>query len=137
MAKAVLISIRPEWCEEIVSGEKTIEVRKTLPKLETPFKCYIYCTNTRPFLVWGDSFRGDWVTEFTHLSGYGRAEAARIWDVFNGHVAGEFVCDRVETIKAASITIKCFANAKYTGLPIVKRRTGRDDGWRAGHSIGR
>ena len=102
MAKAVLISIRPEWVEKIANGEKTIEVRKTQPKLEAPFKCYIYCTNTRPFLVWGDVFRGDWCTEFTHLSGYGRAEADSIWDVFNGHVAGECTCDRVETIKAAT-----------------------------------
>lgn len=102
MAKAVLISIRPEWVKKILAGEKTIEVRKTRPKLETPFKCYIYCINTRPFLVWGDVFRGDWCTEFTRLSGYGRAEADSIWDVFNGHVAGEFVCDRVETIKAAT-----------------------------------
>ena len=26
MSKAVLISIRPKWCEKIISGEKTIEV---------------------------------------------------------------------------------------------------------------
>lgn len=44
MAKAVLISIRPEWVKKILTGEKTLEVRKTRPKLETPFKCYIYCT---------------------------------------------------------------------------------------------
>jgi hypothetical protein len=44
MSKAVMLSIRPKWCEKIVSGEKTIEVRKTRPKLNTPFKCYIYCT---------------------------------------------------------------------------------------------
>ena len=44
MSKAVLISIRPKWCEKIVNGEKTIEVRKTRPKLETPFKVYVYCT---------------------------------------------------------------------------------------------
>ena len=44
MAKAVLISIRPKWVEKIVGGEKTIEVRKTRPKLETPFNVYIYCT---------------------------------------------------------------------------------------------
>lgn len=42
--KAVLISIQPKWCELIASGKKTIEVRKTRPKIETPFKCYIYCT---------------------------------------------------------------------------------------------
>ena len=44
MAKAVLISIRPEWVEKIANEWKTIEVRKTKPYLETPFKCYIYCT---------------------------------------------------------------------------------------------
>ena len=102
MSKAVLISIRPDWVEKIANELKTIEVRKSKPNLETPFKCYIYCTNARPFLVWGDVFRGDWFTEFTHLSGYSRAEADEIWNVFNGHVAGEFVCDRIETIKAAT-----------------------------------
>ena len=46
MSKAVLISIRPEWCEKIINGRKTIEVRKTRPKMNTPFKCYIYeCGN--------------------------------------------------------------------------------------------
>ena len=98
MNKAVMLSIRPEWVEKIANGEKTIEVRKTKPKLETPFKCYIYCTNIRPFLVWGDVFRGDWFTEFTRISGYSRAEADKIWDVFNGHIAGEFTCDRIYKI---------------------------------------
>ena len=42
--KAVMISIQPKWIEKIANGEKTIEVRKTRPKEETPFKCYIYCT---------------------------------------------------------------------------------------------
>ena len=46
MSKAVLISIRPEWCEKIMTGQKTIEVRKTRPKMNPPFKCYIYkCGN--------------------------------------------------------------------------------------------
>ncbi len=95
MSKAVMLSIRPKWCEKIARGEKTIEVRKTRPKMDTPFKCYIYCTNRRPFLVWGDVFRGDWFTEFTRISGYSRAEADKIWDVFNGHIVGEFTCDRI------------------------------------------
>lgn len=45
--KAVLISIRPEWVERILSGAKTVEVRKTVPKIKTPFKCYIYCTRAK------------------------------------------------------------------------------------------
>ena len=42
--KAVLISIRSKWCQKIISGEKTIEVRKTRPKINPPFRCYIYQT---------------------------------------------------------------------------------------------
>lgn len=95
MAKAVMISIQPQWCEKIASGRKTVEVRKTRPKLEPPFKCYIYCTNAKPFLVWGDVFRGNWETEFTSIHGYNRKEAEKIWDVFNGHVIGEFICDKI------------------------------------------
>ena len=93
--KSVLISIKPKWCELIANGKKTVEVRKTKPKLETPFKCYIYCTNIKPYLVWGDVFQGDWVTKFTSISGYNRKDAEEIWDVFNGKVIGEFVCDEI------------------------------------------
>lgn len=75
MAKAVLISIRPEWVEKIANERKTIEVRKTKPYLETPFKCYIYCTQGND----ARRLRGSW-----------------------GKVIGEFICDRVETIKAAT-----------------------------------
>ena len=46
--KAVLISIQPKWGELIASGKKTVEIRKTKPKLETPFKVYIYCTQNTP-----------------------------------------------------------------------------------------
>ena len=42
MMDCVLISIKPEWVELILSGKKTIEVRKGLPNLKQPFKVYIY-----------------------------------------------------------------------------------------------
>ena len=78
--KSVLISIQPQWAEKIAKGEKTIEVRKTAPK-EVPFKAYIYCTKEKKQgdIIWagvcGD--RGKW----------------------NGRVIGEFVCDKVYSIK--------------------------------------
>ena len=68
MAKAVLISIRPEWVKKILAGEKTLEVRKTRPNMETPFKCYIYCTNNGGCLANRDA-------------------------CLNGKVVAEFVCD--------------------------------------------
>lgn len=41
--KAVLLSIRPNWCKLIWSGMKTIEVRKNRPTLKTPFKVSDRC----------------------------------------------------------------------------------------------
>ena len=94
--KSILMSIRPEWCELIASGKKTIEVRKTRPKIETPFKCYIYCTNNPPYLVYGTRFNGyRHVAEYYMELGCSREEADEIWGVLNGKVIGEFVCDEV------------------------------------------
>ena len=65
--QSVLISIRPQWCAKIANGKKTIEVRKTRPKLAVPFKCYIYRCLERS---------GDIYTT-------------------SGKVVGEFVCDKM------------------------------------------
>lgn len=48
--KSILISIQPQWVEKILNGEKTIEIRKTIPKCELPCKVYIYCTQAKPYL---------------------------------------------------------------------------------------
>lgn len=46
--KTVLMSVHPRWCKEIfVTKRKTIEVRKTVPKLETPFTVYVYQTKSK------------------------------------------------------------------------------------------
>lgn len=44
MKKAILISIRPEFVEKILNGEKTIEIRKNYPKCDIPIDVFIYCT---------------------------------------------------------------------------------------------
>ena len=80
--KSVLISIRPKWCELIASGKKTVEVRKTRPKLDLPFKVYIYCTKDNAF------------AEKT-LRGFHEAGKAIYYKANKGKVIGEFVCDRV------------------------------------------
>lgn len=44
MSKAIMFSIHPQWCLEIIGGGKKMEVRRKRPKIEPPFKCYIYQT---------------------------------------------------------------------------------------------
>ena len=66
------------------------------PKLETPFKCYIYCTNGGRPLVYGDkACASGWKECYTQTYGRSREEAERIWGVLNGKVIGEFVCDKI------------------------------------------
>lgn len=90
MSKSVLISIRPEWCEMIANGKKTVEVRKTRPKLETPFKCYIYCT----------------------VGGIKRMPKDYLTESFErGKVIGEFVCDMI-----IDIMISC-SDQNMRGIP--------------------
>ena len=106
--KKVLISIKPRWCEMIFNGKKTIEVRKTAPKLEMPFEVLVYCTMpkerwsaghqiffndtlyTLPTgeLKIGDALelRADWL---------GKYDANNF---LNGKVIGSFICDRINEI---------------------------------------
>lgn len=42
---SVIVSIHPEWWEKIKSGEKVLEIRKTIPtKVSFPFKIIWYVT---------------------------------------------------------------------------------------------
>lgn len=80
MAKAVLISIRPEWVEKILDGKKTLEVRKNRPNMETPFKVYIYCT------------AGNLSYKSYKVNG------GMVCNVSGGKiVVGEFTCDNIAT----------------------------------------
>lgn len=83
--KSVLISIQPKWVEKIASGEKTIEVRKSRPKLETPFKCCIYETITRV---------KESVKEYD--SNFKLLRHKRTTKQWGGKVIGEFVCDKID-----------------------------------------
>ena len=73
--RKVLICVHPKWCELIFNGQKTIEVRKTRPLIDMPFKVFVYETKAQ----FVKSIRGACTT-----FGYGR-----------GKVIGSFVCDRV------------------------------------------
>ena len=77
--KAVLISIQPKWCGLIATGKKTIEVRKNRPKIDTPFKCYIYCTKNKS--------KHDLLELYRWRDGK--------TEKMNGRVVGEFICDAI------------------------------------------
>lgn len=105
MNKAVLISLQPKWCELIFRGKKTIEIRKTKPKLETPFKCYIYQSKSRDRLIevmkdgdlnFGEIYHGKpvFIKTMGYESGYeglfGREQK----------IVGEFICNKISEYEA-------------------------------------
>ncbi len=75
--KGIMLSIQPKWCEKIASGEKSVDVRKTRPKIETPFKCYIY--QTKGIVPMLGKSNEHWKTLV----------------LGKGKVIGEFVCDAI------------------------------------------
>ena len=72
--RKVLISIRPQFCERILNGEKIIEFRKNAPKLNPPFTCIIYCS---------------------------KGSGKDTYNVTHGKVVGEFTCDKIESFEVA------------------------------------
>lgn len=110
MAKAVLISIRPEWVEKILSGEKTQEVRKTRPALETPFKVYIYCT------------AGNLSYEVNN---------GMMCNISGGKlVVGEFVCDNIRPLMAESFIVKEDAEKALLGTSLTSGQVKDYAGWK-------
>ena len=85
--KAVLFSIKPKYCELIASGKKTVEVRKTRPKIPTPFKGYIYCTvPSQKYLHRCTDSENEWYID---------REPFCDGQIYGGKVIGEFVCDYI------------------------------------------
>lgn len=83
--RSVIAAIQPFWCGKIASGYKTIEIRKTRPKLAEPFKCYIYCTKDPKLRFWR-SKTYSYADDRSH-NAFDRCG--------NGMVIGEFVCKQV------------------------------------------
>ena len=64
------------------------KLRKTRPKLETPFKCYIYCTKDAKKQFWTGP-RYSYADDHSH-NAFDKCG--------NGKAIGEFVCDRIDKI---------------------------------------
>ena len=95
MSKEVLISIKSKWCEKIISREKTVEVRKRKPTLDTPFRCYIYCTVGNPTLnipISDERLKAD-----VAVNGMMSMNCP----IGNGKVIGEFACDWIKEYDSA------------------------------------
>ena len=83
--KSILISIQPEWCALILNGFKTFEVRKSKPKIDTPFEGMIYCSKGSKKKLWKSA---------THY--YCDEKSHNAFDIcLSGKVICKFVCNKI------------------------------------------
>lgn len=120
--KAVLLSIRPEWCNLILQGRKTVEVRKTKPGgLKPPFKCYIYCT-----MAGSDKFFTDILNR--DVDAWNRGG----WSDKRGRVIGEFICDNVRCIGPEYCIVKEDIESVVAGSCLTAEQVKEYAGWKGG-----
>lgn len=99
--KAVLLSINPQHCFNIAKGQKTIEIRKNKPKINAPFKVYIYCTK-------GETLYRSNSDGQIRITKPNREKALQHHTVFNGKVIGEFICNTIDDYIAEFTTENCY-----------------------------
>lgn len=94
--KSILISIQPQWVGKILNGEKTIEIRKTMPKCELPCKVFIYCTKRKPTLQYFYNWKN--YKPISEHSIWADGSTINIGEYGNGKVVAEFTLNKIETL---------------------------------------
>ena len=94
--RALLLSIKPKWVAKILNGEKTTEVRKSMPKCDLPIDVYIYCTKDKGLLHknCADIY---WV-EDKDFRNKNKKLGLQTQSILNGKVVFKFRCYKVEEI---------------------------------------
>lgn len=116
--KNILISIKPQWVEKILNGEKTIEIRKTMPKYKLPCKVYIYCTKDNKNYLNRKDCRFCYIEKrdvlgitdkvreiFDNINGF--------YERLNGKVVAEFTLNNVEKIHCCAVPYRKTNNLGY------------------------
>ena len=89
--KNIIISIKPQYVEKILNGEKTIEIRKTIPKYELPCKVCIYCTKGKDILSF-DIAKQKYVLNIKN-------------GFLNGRVVAEFTLNKIDKLEYRHLSV--------------------------------
>lgn len=118
MKKSIIISIKPKWVEKILNGEKTIEIRKSIPKCELPIDVYIYCTKGKPFLMVGRNDNKTYLDNGGEESVYSPNHNY----IGNGKIVAKFTLNKVDKISNCG---SCFeiVNESYAYTNAIGNRS--------------
>lgn len=142
--KSVLISIQPKWCELIASGKKTVEIRKSKPKIEAPFKVYIYCTKQGKRFIHGgigekeclfknpdtQDIKFDFAFELMCCKNEYTED-----NFLSGKAIGEFVCNNIDWHGLSNLIVKEDAEHTLSGTCLTKEEVSNYLGYQKGTNI--
>lgn len=103
--KTIVLNISPIEVMSIASGFQNYLHRVYFPKINPPFKCIVYSRNKWPLIAKQLIFRkGKWIADVRGVYGYTKEEAenAFSFEIMNGKICGEFICDGYKKIKDLS-----------------------------------
>lgn len=127
MNKVIILAVQPQWLQKILTGKKTIEIRKSTPKCDYPIDVYLYCTKGKPFLLDLRFLKEDKclmydlsIKDFdTFVS---RVDAEIINTTLNGKIVAKFTLNKVDKINNCG---NCFeiANESYAYTNAIGNRS--------------
>lgn len=120
--KTIVLNISPIEVMNIANGWQNYLHRVYFPKITPPFKCLVYSRNKWPLIAKQFIFRkGKCIAEVRGVYGFSKEEAEKAfsYDIMNGKISGEFICDGYKKIKDFSWDIFewSISNVKMYDVP--------------------
>lgn len=96
--KTILLPVTPMEAMRILNGKQTIIIRKSVPKDELPIKVWLYCSDSKDFLL--DKDRNYFVWDKHEYSYFYRYEEEPKEHYFQKKVIASFTLKRVDLMEA-------------------------------------
>lgn len=95
--KAIMVNAPPSICEKVANGDCTILVKKSMPKIDAPFKCYLYCMKAKTIgdIILCKSEENAKLFGYNTVKGINKGFAENEDIKLKSKVIGEFICDRL------------------------------------------
>lgn len=97
--KYVLFSIKPQYVVDIINGDKTNELRKTIPRDSIPFIGYVYCTKGKEYACVDQNG----VAYLISKDRYDVISRLNL-SILNGTVCVAFTCNGFDVLKCGKVT---------------------------------
>lgn len=98
MNKCIILSVQPQWLHKILTGKKTIEIRKSTPKCDYPIDVYLYCTKPNRFPNTSNGNKTQILTFDESTNKYRLWKSSYGITILNGKIVAKFTLNKVDKV---------------------------------------